>query len=192
MAERIPKFHGELLELLPRLRTYAYALTRDRDQADDLVQNTVMQALARRKMFKPGSNLAAWTFRIQRNLFIDSYRRRRPTEELDPDRMEGLSCRANQDDVILKNEFLKGFAQLPAIQREALVLSAIEGMSYDDIASQAGVAVGTIKSRVCRARDRLMQLMMGEELPAEPTAPSTRKRRFTAWDQVSPSATPEA
>jgi RNA polymerase sigma-70 factor (ECF subfamily) len=192
MSESTSKFHGDLLDLLPRLRTYAYALTRDRDQADDLVQNTVVQALARRSMFKPGSNLAAWTFRIQRNLFIDSYRRRRPTEELDPDRMEGLSCRANQDDVILKNEFLRGFAQLPAIQREALVLSAIEGMSYDDIAAQAGVAVGTIKSRVCRARDRLMQLMVGEDATVE-SASSTRKRRFTAWDHASsPAATPEA
>jgi RNA polymerase sigma-70 factor (ECF subfamily) len=190
MSESTSKFHGDLLDLLPRLRTYAYALTRDRDQADDLVQNTVVQALARRSMFKPGSNLAAWTFRIQRNLFIDSYRRRRPTEELDPDRMEGLSCRANQDDVILKNEFLRGFAQLPAIQREALVLSAIEGMSYDDIAAQAGVAVGTIKSRVCRARDRLMQLMVGEDAPPE-SATAARKRRFTAWDHASPAA-PEA
>ena len=174
-------FHQELLNLLPRLRAYARALAGSKDSADDLVQGAILQALSQRDKFEPGSNLGAWIFRIQRNLFIDRVRRQRPTEELDEAALAPtLSCKPSQDDAVLHKEFLRAFARLPAIQREALVLSVIEGQSYEQIAGQLGVAVGTIKSRVCRARDRLTQDMMGDD--EESVLEPGHTRRYTARD----------
>lgn len=174
-------FHREMLALLPRLRGYAYSLTGDRDRADELVQGTVVRALARRETFRPGTNLAAWMFRIQRNVYIDGFRRQRPTVELNEEIAGKLSIGPTQEDALLKSEFMRAFAQLPTVQREALVLSVIEGQTYDEIAARAGVAVGTIKSRVSRARDRLLELMTGETarpaVAAEGRAPAPRAAR---------------
>lgn len=156
-------FDRELLALLPRLRGYAFALAGDRDRADDLVQGTVLNALSWRSTFRPGTNLGAWLFRILRNLHIDGFRRQRPTVPLEGDVLARLSGPPSQDDAMLALEFQKAFKQLTSQQREALVLAVIEGLSYDDIAARTGVAVGTVKSRVSRARDRLYLLMTGEK-----------------------------
>ena len=170
-----PEFHRQLLGILPRLRSYALSLTNDREFADELVQSTVVNALAQQAAFRPGSNMVAWLFRILRNAWIDTYRRRRPTDEINEDTTAALSASPTQETSLLKAEFLKAFATLRPHHREALVLSVIEGQSYEQIAAHAGVAVGTIKSRVCRARDRLLLLMM--EQPERDAAAITPERR---------------
>jgi RNA polymerase sigma-70 factor (ECF subfamily) len=168
-------FHDDLVTLLPPLRIYARTLTRRPDEAADLLQETIAHALVRRAQFQPGTNLRAWTHRIMRNLSIDNIRRRRPTEELDADEMD-LATPPTQFDAIVHAEFLKAFDQLAPYHREALILSAIEGRSYEEIAAICGCAQGTIKSRVCRARDTLMRLMLGEA----PEVPPARSARLAA------------
>lgn len=165
-------FHAELKSILPRLRVYALSLTRDRDRADDLVQETVVKALAGQNSFRPGTCFSAWVFRIQRNEFISGLRRQRPSVPLDETICNALSHPAQQDRGLVMQEFLAAFGKLSVGQREALVLAVIDGQSYDQIARHAGVSVGTIKSRISRARDMLEQLLVGQEssLTAEPTA----------------------
>lgn len=172
------EFHRELLAILPRLRSYALSLTGDKERADELVQSTVVKALAQQARFQPGTNLSAWLFRIQRNAWIDVFRRRRPTEEIDDEIMAALSSPPTQESALVKAEFLRAFARLHPHHREALVLSIIDGQSYEQIAAHAGVRVGTIKSRVCRARDQLLVLMMGTS--SADTAPTPHRRRRPA------------
>jgi RNA polymerase sigma-70 factor (ECF subfamily) len=182
------EFHRELLAVLPRLRSYALSLTGDRERADELVQSTVVKALAQQASFKPGTNLGAWLFRIQRNTWIDTFRRRRPTEEINEDTAAVLSTPPSQEAVLIKAEFLKAFARLHPHHREALVLSVIEGQPYERIAAHAGVSIGTIKSRVCRARDRLLLLMTGEKVAEPVEARPKRRRRADGEFTVTPPA----
>lgn len=171
---KITGFHAELKSILPRLRIYALSLTHDRDRADDLVQETVVKALAGQNSFRPGTCFSAWVFRIQRNEFISGLRRLRPTVPLDETICNALSHPAHQDRGLVMQEFLSAFGKLSVGQREALVLAVIDGQSYDQIARHAGVSVGTIKSRISRARDMLERLLVGQEggHVEEPTAVS--------------------
>ena len=151
----IRDFHEQLKAILPRLRIYALSLTRDRDAADDLVHDTVIKALTGRHSFQPGTNLAAWLFRIQRNEFISGLRRQRPTVPVDTAIAESLSHPAHQDSGLVMREFVSAFAKLAPTQREALLLAVLEGLPYEVIAQHTGVSVGTVKSRISRARDTL-------------------------------------
>ena len=160
-ADEPADFHKQLLAEVPRLRVYAVSLTRNRDTADDLVQSTIVKALKGRRSYQPGTNLAAWLFRIQRNEFIDSVRQARPTDELD-EWTPGMSYAPRQEDAIVMREFKRAFAQLNAAQREALVLSVLGGQKLADIAALAGVSEGTIKSRISRARDELARRLLDE------------------------------
>ena len=155
-------FHEELKAILPRLRIYALSLTRDRDAAADLVQDTVVKALQGRRSFQPGTNLAAWLFRIQRNEFISGLRRKRPTIPFDTDTeiAQRLSHPARQEGGLVMREFVSAFGKLAATQREAMLLAILEGMPYDAIARHTGVSVGTVKSRISRGRDALERLML--------------------------------
>ena len=153
-------FHEQLKTILPRLRIYALSLTRDRDSADDLVHDTVIKALTGRNSFQPGTNLAAWLFRIQRNEFISGLRRRRPTVPVDTAIAESLSHPPHQDSGLVMREFMSAFGKLAAAQREALLLAVLEGLPYETIAEHTGVSVGTVKSRISRARDTLERLLM--------------------------------
>jgi len=159
-------FHEQLTAILPRLRIYALSLTRNRDSADDLVHDTVIKALAGRKSFQPGTNLAAWLFRIQRNEFISGLRRLRPSVPVDSAIAESLSHPAQQESGIIMREFLTAFSKLASTQREALLLAVVEGLPYETIAAHTGVSVGTVKSRISRARDRLEHLLIGGEAPS--------------------------
>ncbi|HQS16733.1 sigma-70 family RNA polymerase sigma factor [Reyranella sp.] len=156
-------FHEQLKTILPRLRIYALSLTRDRDAADDLVHDTVIKALTGRNSFQPGTNLAAWLFRIQRNEFISGLRRRRPTVPVDTAIAESLSHPPHQDSGLVMREFMSAFGKLAAAQREALLLAVLEGLPYETIAEHTGVSVGTVKSRISRARDTLERLLMEGE-----------------------------
>jgi RNA polymerase sigma-70 factor (ECF subfamily) len=159
-------FHDQLTAVLPRLRIYALSLTRNRDSADDLVHDTVVKALAGRQSFQPGTNLAAWLFRIQRNEFISGLRRLRPTVPVDSAIAESLSHPPHQDSGLVMREFLTAFSKLAQTQREALLLAVVEGLPYETIAVHTGVSVGTVKSRISRARDRLEHLLIdGDSLP---------------------------
>ena len=163
-------FHEQLTAILPRLRIYALSLTRNRDSADDLVHDTVIKALAGRNSFQPGTNLAAWLFRIQRNEFISGLRRLRPTVPVDSAVAESLSHPPHQESGLIMREFLGAFSKLAATQREALLLAVVEGLPYEVIASHTGVSVGTVKSRISRARDLLERLLVEGDtrpLPAD-------------------------
>ena len=180
-------FHSDLKAILPRLRVYALSLTHDRDRADDLVQETVVKALAGQKSFRPGTCFSAWVFRIQRNEFISGLRRLRPAVPLDETICNALSHPAHQDRGLVMQEFLGAFAKLSPGQREALVLAVVDGQSYEQIAQHAGVSVGTIKSRISRARDMLERLLLGDEeraegQPVEPAATEPRRSDTTGTD----------
>lgn len=161
-------FHDQLTGVLPRLRIYALSLTRNRDSADDLVHDTVVKALAGRQSFQPGTNLAAWLFRIQRNEFISGLRRLRPTVPVDSAVAESLSHPPHQDSGLIMREFLTAFSKLASTQREALLLAVVEGLPYETIAAHTGVSVGTVKSRISRARDRLEHLLIDGDTPPLP------------------------
>ena len=156
-------FHVDLKILLPRLRIYALSLTRDRDRADDLVQETVVKSLAGRHSFRPGTNLAAWLFRIQRNEFISGLRRQRSTVPMDDAIANTLSHAPLQENGLIMREFTSAFRHLADCQREALLLAVLEGWSYQQIAELSGVSVGTVKSRVSRGRATLKRLLIGDE-----------------------------
>ena len=155
-------FHADLKTTLPRLRIYALSLTRGSDRADDLVQRTVVKALTGRKSFQPGTNFSAWLFRIQRNEFISGLRSLRPTVTLDDTIANGLSHEPRQQSGIVMREFKKAFYVLSSCQRETLLLAVLEGYSYERIAAHSGVSVGTVKSRVSRARATLRQILTDE------------------------------
>ncbi|MSP74829.1 MAG: sigma-70 family RNA polymerase sigma factor [Rhodospirillaceae bacterium] len=142
------------------LRIYALSLTRNRDSADDLVHDTVIKALAGHQSLQPGTNLAAWLFRIQRNEFISGLRRLRPTVPVDSTIAETLSHPPHQESGLIMREFVTAFSKLAPTQREALLLAVVEGLPYETIAAHTNVSVGTVKSRISRARDRLEHLLI--------------------------------
>jgi RNA polymerase sigma-70 factor (ECF subfamily) len=187
-------FHEQLKALLPRLRVYALSLTRDRDNADDLVHDTVIKALSGRNSFIPNTNFSAWVFRIQRNEFISGLRRMRPSVPIDSAVADMLSHPPHQESGLIMREFMSAFSKLSTPQREALLLAVLEGQSYEVIAEHASVSVGTIKSRISRARDTLKRLLVeGDAVEAtrsETTSlPQQRvaRARSASVDAISPS-----
>ncbi len=149
-----------VLGAVPSLRAFAISLCGNIDRADDLVQETLLRALANIDSFQPGTNMSAWLFTILRNHFRSEYRkRRREVEDSDGHYAETLKSHPDQIGQVEFTEFLEALAQLPPDQREALVLVGASGFSYEEAANICGCAVGTIKSRVNRARTRLAELM---------------------------------
>lgn len=147
-------FNAGLLEVLPRLQVYALSLTRNRDAADDLVQDTMVKALAGRQSFQPGTNLAAWLFRIQRNEFISATRRPANRAHANIDDVS-IPQPPRQDAGIRTRELVHYLKLLPRETRQILLLSGLNDSPYEDIACRTGLTVGTVKSRVSRARDLL-------------------------------------
>jgi RNA polymerase sigma-70 factor (ECF subfamily) len=155
-------FHDELVALLPRLRVQALSLTRNRTEADDLVQAAVANALAAQASFTPGTQLGAWVYRIMRNRFISDRRRHRDTVEMDDAPADAFARSGNQEDSIAVGELRREMALLPEDQRIALVMVAVQGMSYEEVAAATGCAVGTAKCRVFRARRALEARLLGD------------------------------
>jgi RNA polymerase sigma-70 factor (ECF subfamily) len=142
-----------MLAAVPSLRAFAVSLSGTIDRADDLVQETLLRALANIDSFEPGTNMAAWLFTILRNLFRSEYRkRRREVEDADGSLTEGLKSHPEQLSRIEFEEFRRALASLPYDQREALILVGASGFSYEEAATICGCPVGTMKSRVHRAR----------------------------------------
>jgi RNA polymerase sigma-70 factor, ECF subfamily len=149
-----------VLGAVPSLRAFAISLCGNVDRADDLVQETLLRAIANINSFQPGTNMSAWLFTILRNHFRSEYRkRRREVEDSDGRYAETLKSQPEQYGRVEFREFREALTQLPADQREALVLVGASGFSYEEAAHICGCAVGTIKSRVNRARTRLAELM---------------------------------
>ena len=150
----------DILAAVPNLRAFAISLSGNTDRADDLVQETLLRAIANIDSFQPGSNLPAWLFTILRNLFRSEYRkRRREVEDADGSYAETLKTHPEQTSHVEFKEFSVALAKLPEDQREALILIGASGFSYEEAAEICGCAVGTIKSRVNRARTRLANLL---------------------------------
>jgi RNA polymerase sigma-70 factor (ECF subfamily) len=160
-----PSIRDAVLAAVPSLRAFAISLSGNVDRADDLVQETLLRALVNIDSFEPGTNLSAWLFTILRNLFRSEYRkRRREVEDGDGSYAESLKSQPEQEARVEFREFRAALAKLPSDQREALILVGASGFSYEEAAGICGCAVGTIKSRVNRARTRLTELMAIESL----------------------------
>ncbi|MDS9466185.1 sigma-70 family RNA polymerase sigma factor [Paracoccus sp. MBLB3053] len=156
-----------ILDQLPALRRYALALSRDEGEADDLVQEALLRGHENRRSFRAGGNLRGWLFSILRNVFLDRNRSRRAERKREeavaayaPDVIE-----APQDHALRLAQLRQAFMILPDDQREALLLVAIEGLTYSEVAALAGVPVGTLMSRVGRARARLREFEEGGARP---------------------------
>jgi len=149
-----------ILAAVPRLRAFAISLCRSVDRADDLVQETLLRALANIGSFQPGTNMPAWLFTILRNHFHSEYRkRRREVEDVDGSYTETMTLPPEQVARMEFQELRAALARLPADQREALILVGASGFTYEEAGHICNCAVGTIKSRVNRARARLAELM---------------------------------
>jgi RNA polymerase sigma-70 factor, ECF subfamily len=149
-----------MLAAVPSLRAFAISLCGNVDRADDLVQETLLRAMANIDSFQPGTNMSAWLFTILRNLFRSEYRkRRREVEDTEGTYAESLKSYPEQHSRVEFDEFRAALAKLPPDQREALLLVGASGFSYEEAAAICDCAVGTIKSRVNRARTRLWDLL---------------------------------
>jgi RNA polymerase sigma-70 factor, ECF subfamily len=154
-----------MLGAVPRLRAFAISLCGNVDKADDLVQETLLRALSHIDQFEPGTNMPAWLFTILRNLFRSDYRkRRREVEDDDGSYAETLKSQPEQSGRLEFEELPGALAKLPADQREALILVGASGLSYEEAAQICGCPIGTIKSRVNRARGRLAELLSIESV----------------------------
>ena len=154
-----------MLGAVPRLRAFAISLCGNVDKADDLVQETLLRALSHLDQFEPGTNMPAWLFTILRNLFRSDYRkRRREVEDDDGSYAETLKSQPEQSGRLEFEELPEALAKLPPDQREALILVGASGLSYEEAAEICGCPIGTIKSRVNRARGRLAELLSIESV----------------------------
>jgi RNA polymerase sigma-70 factor, ECF subfamily len=155
-------FGNDLLRELPRLRAFARSMARNPDRADDLVQETLAKAWAHRSKFKAGTNLRAWLFTILRNTYFGELRaRRREVADSDGYHAAQLASPPGQLQHLELQDLAVAFAGLTAVQREALFLVGVSGLAYEEAARIGGCAVGTIKSRVSRARQILADQLGG-------------------------------
>ncbi len=155
-----PKLKSDLVNSIPSLRAFAVSLCGNPDRADDLVQETLVKAWSNLHSFIEGTNLAAWLFTILRNIYYSEYRKRR-REVPDPDGIHAakLASAPSQSGHMDFLDVQAALQTLPTDQREALILVGASGLSYEEAAEICGCAVGTMKSRVNRARNRLVELL---------------------------------
>ncbi|MCV0394088.1 MAG: sigma-70 family RNA polymerase sigma factor [Rhizobiaceae bacterium] len=153
-------FKTDLLKAIPSLRAFAVSLTHNTDKADDLVQETLVKAWDKQSSFQPGTNLKAWLFTILRNEFYSQMRKRgREVQDSDGIMTGRLAVHPSQHGTLDLKDFRGALALLPEDQREAIILIGASGFSYEEAAEICDCAVGTIKSRVSRARTRLQELL---------------------------------
>ena len=153
-------FRELLIAEIPGLRAFAASLCGSMQPVDDLVQDTLLKAWSHSNSFEMGSNLRAWLFTILRNTYFSSYRRQgREVQDTDGLIEQRLSVSGSQESAIDLADFRNALAKLPEEQREVLIMVGASGLSYEEAATVCGVAVGTIKSRVNRARARIAALL---------------------------------
>lgn len=154
------RFKQDLLGAIPSLRAFGVSLTQNSDKADDLVQETLVKAWDKQSSFQPGTNLKAWLFTILRNEFYSQMRKRgREVQDSDGAMTARLAIHPSQHGSLDLNDFRVALEKLPEDQREAIILIGASGFSYEEAAEICGCAVGTIKSRVSRARTRLQEIL---------------------------------
>ena len=149
-----------LVELIPRLRRYARALVGDRATADDLVQDTLERAWTKLHLYRRGTDLRAWLFTVMHNVHVNRVRAMRTMDPTD-DEMPELAQRAPQDDALLVRDLERAIARLPDEQREVLLLVTLEDMTYEEVARALGIPIGTVMSRLSRAREKLRAMLLG-------------------------------
>ena len=155
-----PTFRKDLLAAIPSLRAFAVSLSQNADRADDLVQETLVKAWDKQSSFQLGTNLKAWLFTILRNEFYSQMRKRgREVQDSDGMMTARLAIHPAQHGRLDLEDFRKALQLLPEDQREAIILIGASGFSYEEAAEICGCAVGTIKSRVSRARSRLQEVL---------------------------------
>lgn len=156
---------AEIVACIPSLRRYARGLTADRERADDLVQDTLERAWGRFSLWQRRGEVRAWMFGIMHNLFIDRVRSQRSRSEQDAgDELAETPGRATQSDRLEVRDLDRILQRLPPEQREVLLLVGVEEMSYQEVARVVGVPLGTVMSRLSRARERLRAEMEGREV----------------------------
>jgi RNA polymerase sigma-70 factor, ECF subfamily len=150
----------QLVEHIGPMRAFAISLCRNGATADDVVQDALVKAWSNLDKFEEGTNMRAWLFTIVRNTYFSLHRKRkREVEDTDGSMADSMSQKPDHDGRLVMRDFQAAFDQLNDEQREALVLVGAQGFSYEEAADMCGVALGTIKSRVNRARARLAKLM---------------------------------
>ncbi|MET3662732.1 sigma-70 family RNA polymerase sigma factor [Aquamicrobium ahrensii] len=153
-------FKDDLLKAIPSLRAFAVSLSQNVDKADDLVQETLVKAWDKHESFQPGTNLKAWLFTILRNEFYSQMRKRgREVQDSDGLMTARLAVHPAQHGQLDLGDFRDALERLPEDQREAIILIGASGFSYEEAAEICGCAIGTIKSRVSRARSRLQEIL---------------------------------
>jgi RNA polymerase sigma-70 factor (ECF subfamily) len=157
-------WRDQVVGLIPALRAFAWSLSHNGSDADDLVQDTLIKAWTNRDKFEPGTNLRAWLFTILRNTYYTNVlRRRREVRDETGEYAATLKAPATQDWSVAMRSLQQALQQLPDEHREALILVGAAGLSYEEAAEICGCALGTIKSRVNRARARLLKIMDAED-----------------------------
>jgi len=159
-----PEFRNQLQEIIPSLRAFARGLCGNRELADDLAQEAMMRAWAARDSFEPGTNFRAWMFMILRNHFYTTIRKNSRMTSWDPEAAERILVQEpGQQHAIHMTDVEKALQQLPAEQREMLLLVGAGGASYEEAAEIAGCALGTVKSRLARGRMALAAIINGPD-----------------------------
>ena len=180
------EFERELIANIPHLRAFAGFVTQHSDQANDLVQDTIVRALRAQHQFQPGTNFKAWTFTILRNLHINNLRRHRVRmDSIEDGALEAFAVAPNQYARLEFQELRRALAKLSPEHREVLILVGASGFRYEEAAQICKCAIGTIKSRLSRARAELRELLLGDDeeqvsaAPAEGVAETEEKQRRT-------------
>ena len=160
MSEPVTSWREDVVALIPALRAFAWSLSHNSADADDLVQDTLAKAWTHKDKFVPGTNLRAWLFTILRNTYYTTVtRKRREVSDGDGKHAASLTAPATQDWSVAMRSLERALRQLPAEHREALILVGAAGLTYEEAAEICNCALGTIKSRVNRARSRLLKIM---------------------------------
>src|SRR5258705_13345937 len=149
-----------LVDLIPRLRRYARALVSDRASADDLVQDTLERAWSKLHLYRRGTDLRAWLFTVMHNVYVNQRRAARINVPLDEE-MPELAQPARETDTLMLRDLDAAIRRLPPDQREVLLLVALEDMSYAEAAEALEIPIGTVMSRLARAREKLRAMLSG-------------------------------
>lgn len=180
------EFERELIANIPHLRAFAGFVTQHSDQANDLVQDTIVRALRAQHQFQPGTNFKAWTFTILRNLHINNLRRHRVRmDSIEDGALDAFAVAPNQYARLEFQELRRALAKLSPEHREVLILVGASGFRYEEAAQICKCAIGTIKSRLSRARAELRALLLGddEEQGAAVAVERTEETVATAGEQ---------
>lgn len=179
----VDEIQSRMIQLLPRLRRFALALTGDKDKADDLVQDTCERALAHLDQWKPGTSLDSWMYRIAQNIWVDHHRGRKAQgdqRQLDEvENLVGMDGRAVTEHRLTLAAVTESIARLPTDQQVLVAMVCVEGVSYKEAASILGIPIGTVMSRLSRARQSLYAALTEMPVAADispPISVSSRER----------------